>query len=228
MFFFSPCTLMMFGGLVHNKKKKKYISKCLKNLSVFSRYLENQLKMYSLKCVPLLGASFTCTKQEITSHFYGTKTQKKAHSHKSHISLSRCPPSSLSSLHICSPRGDGHILTAIHPDLISQPSIQISPHCHPSRSHLTAIHPDLFTVFHPDLTSRPSIQIYPPQSHPFRYILLTAIHLELSSLLFIQISTPSHPYRPVLTAIYPNLSSHRSFQISSHSQPTQSLSQPSI
>jgi hypothetical protein len=23
MLFFSPCTLMMFGGLVHNKKKKK-------------------------------------------------------------------------------------------------------------------------------------------------------------------------------------------------------------
>ncbi len=116
--------------------------------------------MYFLKCVPLPGTSCTCTKQEITSHFYGINTQKRhPQPQVPHITLTL---STLLTLHICSPSGKGHILTAIHPDLISQPSIQISPHCHPSRSHLTAIHLGLYT--------QPSIQI----SHQ-------GIHTDISS-----------------------------------------------
>jgi hypothetical protein len=115
-------------------------------------------------------------------------------SHKSHISLSRCPPSSLS--------------TSVHQverDISSQPSIKISSHLHPFRSLLRAIHLDLST--------KSSIQIS-PYTHPIpisthcydpsRYLLI-AIHPDLYSQLSMEISLQCHPSRSLLSAIPPDL-----------------------
>ncbi len=115
------------------------------------------------------------------------------------------------------------------------------PHNHPSRSHLTANHPELI--------SRPSIQIsiqISSHSHPFRS-LLRAIHLDLSTKSSIQISHYAHPipisthcYDPSISlpiAIYPDLISLTFIKVSHYSLPARSLltiihpdfiSQPSI
>jgi hypothetical protein len=49
MLFFSPCTLMMFGGLVHNKKKKKNI-RILKSTPIYQQYGESPSPRISDVC----------------------------------------------------------------------------------------------------------------------------------------------------------------------------------
>jgi hypothetical protein len=132
------------------------------------------------------------TGNQITSHFYGINTQKRhPQPQVPHITLTL---SALLTLHICSPSGEGHILTAIHPYLISPPSMQsdlsLQPSICPFRSPLTHIQSQslLTAVIHSDLSSLPTIQIsslfsiqISHHGHPFKYILLKAIHLDISS-----------------------------------------------